>query len=259
VRKKQKFLVNKSKSEKAKEGKEKEKVKYKIPFFKDFNIKFTKRENIDKKILRKFRKFLKDKMKKNLLNWYVLGLNSIQKEFWINFIGENLMPPMKYKDIVESIEFKSFNTNYMVWLLSHKGSVELYNYFINERQEDVADTFISKYNLKNHEEIQQLYLYIKSLAYIFNSVKENYDEKEESKQEFNEEETKTINENKTQNLQTFISANEQQIVNKMNNDIFSADIYESNNKFEWNVKNDDYNKMFNNSFDYDKDYMFNEE
>jgi len=58
------------------------------------------------------------------------------------------MPPMKYKDITESIEFKSFNTNYMVWLLTHKGSVELYNNFINERQEDVADTFIAKYNLK---------------------------------------------------------------------------------------------------------------
>jgi len=258
--KKQKFVVNKTKSEKTKE---KEKIKYKIPFFKEFNIKFTKRENIDKKILRKFRKFLKDKMKKNAINWYVLGLNSIQKEFWINFIGENLMPPMKYKDITESIEFKSFNTNYMVWLLTHKGSVELYNNFINERQEDVADTFIAKYNLKNHEEIQQLNSYIKSLVYIFNSVKENCEETKQENNEEVEETTKKFNE-KTIETQSNVNVNvnerEQDIINKITFDIFSADIYETNNKFDLNVKFDDFNnKMFNNSFDYDKDYMFNEE
>jgi len=259
--KKTKFQANKNKSEKTKEGKDK--VKVKIPYFKDFNIKFTKRENIDKKILRTFRKFLKEKLKKNGVNWYALGLNTAQKEFWINFIGENLMPPMKYKDVTECIEFKSFSTNYIVWLLSHKGSVELYSYFINEKHEDVAGTFISKYNLKSSEEVQQLNSYIKSFAYIFNSAKENYDDKEESKVE-NEEEHRDFThfvesnahfENKTQNPKT----KEPQICNKINNDIFSQDIYESNNKFEWNVKFDDYNKMFNNSFDYDKDYMFNEE
>jgi len=202
-------------------------------------------------------------MKKNAINWYVLGLNSIQKEFWINFIGENLMPPMKYKDITESIEFKSFNTNYMVWLLTHKGSVELYNNFINERQEDVADTFIAKYNLKNHEEIQQLNSYIKSLVYIFNSVKENCEETKQENNEEVEETTKKFNE-KTIETQSNVNVNvnerEQDIINKITFDIFSADIYETNNKFDLNVKFDDFNnKMFNNSFDYDKDYMFNEE
>jgi len=41
------------------------KPKVKISFFKDFTVKFPKRENIDKKVLRKFRKFLKDNNKKS--------------------------------------------------------------------------------------------------------------------------------------------------------------------------------------------------
>jgi len=43
-----------------------QKNKYKVPTLKDYNIKFTKRENIDKKILRKFRKYLKEKTKKKI-------------------------------------------------------------------------------------------------------------------------------------------------------------------------------------------------
>jgi len=62
------------------------------------------------------------------------------------------------------------------------------------------------------------------------------------------------------NVNVNVNEREQDIINKITFDIFSADIYETNNKFDLNVKFDDFNnKMFNNSFDYDKDYMFNEE
>jgi len=81
--KKTKFLVNK------KSDKEATKIKYKIPFLKEFNIKFTKRENIDKKVLRKFRKFIKDKIKKGHINLSNFGLNNTQKEFWNFFIDDN--------------------------------------------------------------------------------------------------------------------------------------------------------------------------
>jgi len=47
--------------------------------------------------------------------------------------------------------------------------------------------------------------------------------------------------------------------NIITNDIFSADNY-CDQKVEWNPQYDnEYSKMFNNSFDYDKDYMFHEE
>jgi len=62
-------------------------------------------------------------------------------------------------------------------------------------------------------------------------------------------------------------ANNVSIIPKVNqnknhvNDIFSADIYfETFSKNEWNPQHEsEYSKMFDNSFDYDKDYMFHEE
>jgi len=75
---------------------------------------------------------------------------------------------MKYQP--ENVEYKSFNTTYMVWLMSHKGAVELYEIFINEHFEEILNMFISKFNLKEGEELQQLRVYIKNLASIFNSA-----------------------------------------------------------------------------------------
>jgi len=144
---------------------------------KEFNLKFTKRENIDKKVLRKFRKFLKEKMKKNSINWYGMGLDENNKDFWMHFIADNLMPPMTFKEMNDNVEFKSFNTNYMVWLLAHKGSVDLYNYYIQEQHDDLMKTFITKYNLKNQEELHQLNIYLNNIAMIFYQVKEGSDEK----------------------------------------------------------------------------------
>jgi len=56
---------NKIKTSNKTEAKD-QKNKNKTVTLKDYNIKFTKRENIDKKILRKFRKYLKEKTKKKL-------------------------------------------------------------------------------------------------------------------------------------------------------------------------------------------------
>jgi len=57
-------------------------------FLKEFTQKFIKRETIDKKILRAFRKYLKKESSKILKT-----LES--KKFWIIFIKENILPPMK--------------------------------------------------------------------------------------------------------------------------------------------------------------------
>jgi len=149
-----------------------EKTKSK-PNLKEFNAKFTKRENIDKKILRKFRKFIKDKNKKNLIDWEAIGLNSLQVEFWLNFIGDNMLPPMKYKENNEEFQFKSFNTKYLLWLLSHKGFISLYSTYLDEKYDELISMFISKYNLKQNDELSQLIYYIKNLSEIFCR---NYDE-----------------------------------------------------------------------------------
>jgi hypothetical protein len=193
------------------------KQKYKIPFLKEFIIKFTKRENIDKKILRKFRKFLKDKLKKTNLNLK----NITNEKFWGNFISENLLPPMKYvnKETDETAEFKSFNTNYMVWLMSHQGSVELYEYYLSEQYDSIVEMFTSKYNLNDQDELDYLKSYIKNMAYIFYSA--SFGQKELSCVGTNYIETKTevqssiVVENQIENFNGMITEQIDMLNNKV--------------------------------------------
>jgi hypothetical protein len=256
------------------------KPKVKISFFKDFTVKFTKRENIDKKILRRFRKFLKDNHKKSIL-YEVMNLNKI---FWNKFIQDNLLPPMKFQP--ENVEYKSFNTNYMVWLMSHKGAIELYEKFINEHFEEILNMFVTKFNLMEGEELQQLRMYIKNLAAIFNSACEKETEcniaccttikEEDTYVPINANEKQIpIMTNMVDSYNCFINENYNNVnVNDVNEEICNNyncqmgefnnnnnfDIFEeviNNNKsikfnnfdncFESNT--DDLGKMFNNSFD----------
>ena len=130
---------------------------------KEFQFKFTKRENVDKKILRKFRKFLKDKSKKNFYEVTNILSNS---KFWYDFITQNLMPPFIY--LTEKKEFKSFNTTYMSWVFEHKFSLELYNIFIKYSFKNLCEHFQYIYHLNDdNEEFNQLKTYLNTLPLIF--------------------------------------------------------------------------------------------
>jgi hypothetical protein len=133
--------------------------KKKKPLMKDLIIKFTKRENVDKKIFRKFRKYLKEFHEE-------LPFSS---EFWETFINLNLLPPVKFydKETFEHVNHKSFNTTYSMWLFSHKGSLELYENFLNAKEDEIMVMFIDTY--KNEVEKEELRLYILNLAYIYAS------------------------------------------------------------------------------------------
>ena len=134
---------------------------------KEFQFKFTKRENVDKKILRKFRKFLKDKSKKNVYEVTNILLNS---KFWYDFITQNLMPPFIY--LTEKKEFKSFNTTYMSWVFEHKFSLELYNIFIRHSFNNLCEHFQYIYHLNDdNEEFNQLKTYLNTLPLIFSMGK----------------------------------------------------------------------------------------
>jgi hypothetical protein len=164
-----KFIIEKN-------AKNKEKIKKKIPFLKEFNPKFTKRENIDKKVLRKFKKFLKDYYKTHKAEFDQLE----NKEFWIIFLNGNLFPPMKYiqKDLSRTIEFKSFNTQYMAWIFSHKPSNRLYEMFLKQKGEDLYNSIIKKFKIDsesrdNIETLSQLKCYVFNIAEIFSFVNKN--------------------------------------------------------------------------------------
>jgi hypothetical protein len=151
-----KILENKKESKFAviKEPKNK-----KISIAKDFIFKFTKRENIDKKVLRKFRKFLKIVKKQNQL----IEIN----KFWFSFINDNILPPMTYTNNAynDNVAFKSFNTTYMLWLFSHPGGIELYEMFLIDNKNSIIsafnDSFISE------EDRIALDSYLTHFAYIY--------------------------------------------------------------------------------------------
>jgi len=224
-----------------------EKTKNVKPNLKDFNAKFTKRENIDKKILRKFRKFIKEKNKKNLLDWIGIGLNQTQIDFWLNFIGDNMLPPMKYKENNEEFQFRSFNTKYLLWLLSHKGFINLYKIYLDEKYDELISMFIIKYSLKHNDELNQLIFYIKNLSDIFCK---NYDEEikemdeEESDSGVKSVDTKLVSQCESQN----------------DFDIFCFENYRCDfSKKSLRTRDNSFGKMSYGSFDYEKDYMFHDE
>ena len=162
-------------------------ILYRKKKLKEFQFKFTKRENIDKKILRKFRKFLKEKSIKNDIE--IINIISISK-FWSDFIKENLLPPFHY--LTEKKKFRSFNTTYMSWIFEHKFSLELYSIFIESSFKSLCEHFKFIYNLnEENKEFNQLKIYLNNLPFIFSLtdynqsfIKNSTDCKYDNKKEF---------------------------------------------------------------------------
>jgi len=118
-------------------------IESKIEFLKDFNNKFIKRDAIDKKILRSFRKFLKKEGNK------IFKKENIEnKNFWIIFMRENVLPPMKLfnSDLNINVEFKSFNIKYLTWLFNQPGANTLYNKFVNKFGEKIFNELVESIN-----------------------------------------------------------------------------------------------------------------
>lgn len=149
--------------------KSKEKLMNLVPFLKDFKPKFLKKENIDKKILRKFRNYVKIiyKIEKDVFDNY-------DKHFWKDFTTINLLPPMKYENEYKiKVEFKSFNTKYLLWLFSKEGCAKMYQDFTSKFSEQILQDFINSYDLitidNTSEEgiIEKLKYYIKAVPEIY--------------------------------------------------------------------------------------------
>jgi hypothetical protein len=119
---------------------------------KEFKFRKIKRENVDKKILRKFKKFIKDsKLSKNINLKY-------------------LLPPMKIVDKNKNIiEFKSFNTQFLIWFFNQEGVSELFQRFIKEENNNVIKDFITEYNLNDNNTIEKLKEYLINMPELYNS------------------------------------------------------------------------------------------
>lgn len=148
---------------------------FKYDIAKQYSISFDKKENIDKKIIRKFKQFLFDNKKSELLAETLSSDIKSNTKFWKTFIESNLLPPYKHVNPLtgEEFEFKSFNNNYLIWLFSIKGSVELYSIFINEKSRELLQSVLYKKNYKtiSNEQKNMLFKYINDFHYIYSNVK----------------------------------------------------------------------------------------
>lgn len=149
--------------------------KIKHSFLKEFYFKFSKRENIDKYILRKLRKFFKEKLRKNKLFLSKLNLNTAEKEFWTNFIIRIPYPPMSYRDgeTGKTFDFKSFNTSFMLWFFSHIGANQIYELYLQESFDSINENFVKIFGLKDKEDISLLSFYINNLPNIYSNQNNN--------------------------------------------------------------------------------------
>lgn len=118
------------------------------------NFLFTKRENIDKYVIRKFRKFLKFKNDHHEID--------TADEFCRDFININLLPPFEHN----GVKFNSFNTAYMIWIFSHEAISRLYSWFVEETLESFIIYYNNKFKLTSKELIT-LRDYILKLDQIF--------------------------------------------------------------------------------------------
>ena len=131
---------------------------------KEYKFKQIKRENADKKILRKFKKFLKAKLKEKTENEVKNYIKN--NEFWPDYISDNLMPPFSYEK--EKICFKSFNTKYLCWFFEHKFSQELFSIFINQNYNYLLNLVKEAYKLnEDSEDYNLLKVYINSMPMIY--------------------------------------------------------------------------------------------
>ena len=165
-------------------------LKNKLPFLRYFNPQFTKRENVDKKIIREFRTFIEENLKNNFINIFYneldLNFNDIDIEFWQKFVNHELIPPMKYTESTtkETVLFKSFNTNYLNWIFSRKGVDELFEKFQCLNGKKILKGLIEKYDIQGdietNDEILQLDFYINNIIGIYKSThNSSHDDKEE--------------------------------------------------------------------------------
>lgn len=124
-------------------------------------FKKFKRENIDKKTLRKYRRYLLIRIKQ-------IDSKSLTKVM-IDFLNNSLFPPFT----VEDISFKSFNTSYLIWIFSHADLAEFYEEYIELNLERMVIFLAETFKVKDESEIETLSNYLKNMAKIYSNFHGN--------------------------------------------------------------------------------------
>ena len=129
----------------------------KLTLFQGVKFKTIKRENIDKKIIRKYRKFIYNKLKHS----------EIEKDSLLfKFCNGIAIPPFSY----EGVSFKSMNTSYLIWLLSHESITCYYDEFIKSNYTKLFNLFLQRFNIKDDEEIEFLKSYLSNFTRAYTDI-----------------------------------------------------------------------------------------
>lgn len=133
-------------------------------FLKNFLPKFLKKENIAKKIFRKFRKFIIQTHVKSPIN-----ADDTNYAFLKKILQKKFIPPFSLIHEEKEYTFKSLNTQFFHILFSCKLFSQLYDDFVESTQNKLVDTFVSKYNLKQTEPeiIESLTYYMSNFNLIY--------------------------------------------------------------------------------------------
>ena len=218
---------------------------------KEFKFRKIKRENVDKKILRKFKKFLKHRLREKTENEVKNYINNNQ--FWPDYISENLMPPFSYDK--EKISFKSFNTKYLCWFFEHKYSQELFNIFINKNYNDLISLIKEAYNLKEDtDDYNLLKIYLNTMPNIYGNENTRSTAFSSHIAESDAEDIKNNDEKEKENNDMYIDSSEN---DKDNNDI-NLDLITSNINMNINdnVNNSNINEENNINFINNNNYSY---
>jgi len=152
----------------------------KLSAMKNFNFKTIKRENIDKQILRKFRKFIKTMYSSP----YLVNMNSISCEpFWEKFVIKNFLPPVQYDEFTE---FKSFNTKYMIWIFTQEGFRPKFEEWVEANYNEILAKIIETVNLIDPTDKEMLENYLKVIAQIYSEFEQEDNEQLSKTNNFNE-------------------------------------------------------------------------
>lgn len=124
-----------------------------LPSLKEFNFKVLKRENINKKVVSKFKKHLMTLKPEVGLKYS----NTIQKVLSLG------CPPCYYED--ES--YKSFNTKFMQLVFSFDNVGLLFSSFIKLYSESILLSICKSYKVNLVEEVEMLRRYLTAFPFIF--------------------------------------------------------------------------------------------
>ncbi len=124
--------------------------------------KYFKKEEVDKKILRKFKKFLKS-------STVCLISECDDNVILSDFMSSVLFPPCTYKEI----QFKSVNFSFMVYLFSYDKIVDLFTSFINESFNSLYQhvTNIKSPDILSKIPKDDLEFYLRNMHFIYNDYK----------------------------------------------------------------------------------------